>query len=325
MPGDSTILYNQGERIPGSKEDNSYFDFLGGVLVVVALAYSLRRLSARIESYYNKKKIVTYNEPAQNDSTQNDSAQPDEPVVERLIYDGKELQFPTETLKTVLSKYFPYYNSLSVTEQSKFLYRLEEFIERKTFVIHDSKGFREMPILLSASAVKLSFGLQNYLLPHYKYIHVFPAEFIGTIPSIRVLAGNVSGNSIHVSWKHFMEGLREPHDGQDLGLHEMAHAYYFQNVALSDGDDEYFAEHFDKFNLYGNKVYEALQPRTNNLYTEYALKNFQEFWAESVELFFEKPVALKTTYPELFNCMVQLLNQDPVAHINGGQISGSNA
>jgi MtfA peptidase len=48
-----------------------------------------------------------------------------------------------------------------------------------------------------------------------------------------------------------------------------------------------------------------------NLYSEYALRNFQEFWAESIELFFEKPAAMKAAYPQLYNAMQSLLNQDP--------------
>ena len=113
-----------------------------------------------------------------------------------------------------------------------------------------------MPILISAAAIMLSFGLNNYLLPHFKFIHIFPAEFIGVNPFLRVLAGNVSGRSIRISWKHFLEGYQFPNDGENVGLHEMAHAYYFQNFETSKNPDENFVTHFPAFNSFGNKVFQ---------------------------------------------------------------------
>lgn len=50
-----------------------------------------------------------------------------------------------------------------------------------------------------------------------------------------------------------------------------------------------------------------------NLYSAYADTNVQEFWAESVELFFEKPLALSEHYPNVFEAMKWLLNQNPLA------------
>ncbi len=48
-----------------------------------------------------------------------------------------------------------------------------------------------------------------------------------------------------------------------------------------------------------------------NFYSKYADTNLQEFWAESVELFFEKPKDLNHHYPNVFKAMTLLLNQDP--------------
>lgn len=228
-----------------------------------------------------------------------------------LIYRGSELNFPTGVLTTVLSRHFSYFSRLTAANQEKFLHRLKNFIDIKIFIIHDKSGFREMPILISAAAVMLSFGLNNYLLPHFKFIHIFPAEFIGVNPFLRVLAGNVSGSSIRISWKHFLEGYQFPHDGENVGLHEMAHAYYFQNFETSKNPDENFVTHFPAFNSFGNKVFQWEKSPGNDFYSEYALKNFQEFWAESVELFFERPVQLKAAYPDLYKIMAAILNQDP--------------
>jgi MtfA peptidase len=218
----------------------------------------------------------------------------------------------------VLYKHFSYFNNLSAGDQAFFLRRLKKFMSAKKFVIHNKNGFREMPILLSATAIKLSFGLQQYLLPHYTHIHIFPAEFIGVYPSLRVLTGNVSGNKIHISWKHFLEGYQFPEDGQNVGLHEMAHAYYYQNFETGEDIDGEFVSRFDLFDLTGNMILEKEKKNSSAFYSAYGLTNFQEFWAESVELFFERSQQFKNTYGELYYIMVNLLNQDPLQNAISG-------
>ncbi len=63
-----------------------------------------------------------------------------------------------------------------------------------------------------------------------------------------------------------------------------------------------------------SKVFELEKMPGNDFYSEYAMRNFQEFWTESVEIFFEKPVQLKNTYPELYDAISLLLKQDPAKY-----------
>jgi len=228
-----------------------------------------------------------------------------------LVYEGNELNFSDAIIVTVLDKHFPYYKTLPPERRDIFLSRLKTFITHKTFIIHNKSGFREMPILISATAIKFSMGLKYFLLPHYPHIHIFPAEFIGVYPNIRVLAGNVSGNKIHISWKHFLEGYQFPEDGQNVGLHEMAHAYYYQNFETNEDIDKDFVDKFGIFNITASTILEKENNSTTASYSPIALENFQEFWAESVELFFERSLFFKKDYGELYYTMVNLLNQDP--------------
>ncbi|MEJ7823275.1 MAG: zinc-dependent peptidase [Chitinophagaceae bacterium] len=168
-----------------------------------------------------------------------------------------------------------------------------------------------MPVLISSTAIQLSFGLQKYLLPHFTCINIHPEEFLGIHPTIRFLQGNVSGNCINISWKYFLQGFQFPQDGKNVGLHEMAHAYYYQNFGPCEIKDTDFIKTFNKFNDCGNKVYTSIQDTDPCLYSNYAKRNFQEFWAESIELFFEKPMEVRTSYPVLYESISDLLNQDP--------------
>ena len=234
-------------------------------------------------------------------------------TVDYLSYEGTDLHFSEEEIIKMLNRRCAFYKSLADADKEKFILRLQRFMKQKTFKIHDKSGFKEMPVLISAAAIQLSFGLEKYMLPDFPFIHIFPEEFIGMHPSIRFLEGNVSGNCINISWKHFLQGFEYPTDGQNVGLHEMAHAYYYQNFETGNNERN-FVSTFSKFNNSGNKVFEQEQKPGYDLYSDYAMRNFQEFWAESVEIFFEKPVQMKNTYPELYAVMSDLLNQDPVGN-----------
>ena len=227
-------------------------------------------------------------------------------------YYGDELNISKEKMVSILGKRFPYFQSLNPLQKDKFLDRLTAFMKTKAFKTHDIRGFNEMPVLISATAVQFSFGLEEYLLPQFEFIHFYPEEFINTKSPTGFLEGNVSGHSINISWKHFLEGFLYPDDGQNVGLHEIAHAYYYQNFISKENTDKNFITDFAMFNNTANKAFEQEKMPDNDLFTEYALRNPQEFWAECAELFFEKPAALNNTYPKLYSSLKNLLNQDPL-------------
>ena len=231
------------------------------------------------------------------------------------VYYGEELKFTNEMISGCLAKHLSFYNCLGADDKTKFLGRLNKFIKCKTFKIHDKQGFKEMPILLSASAIQLSFGMENYLLPNFEFIHIFPEEFIHGHNNFNFLEGNVCGQSINISWKHFLEGYEYPGDGQNVGLHEMAHAYYCQNFLCKSDTDDCFVSGFSKFSSLADKAYQREQEPGYDLYSDYALRNSQEFWAESIEIFFEKPVDLNKSYPDMYAALTTLLRQDPLGKV----------
>ena len=228
------------------------------------------------------------------------------------VYEGAGLNFSSELVSGILVKRFPYFNRLGPGEQQRFLLRHKKFMQDKIFKIHSSEGFKEMPVLISAAAIQLSFGLEHYMLPAYPFINIFPQEFVRLDTHICFLEGNVSGNNIKISWKHFLAGYQIPGDGDNVGLHEMAHAYYCQNLVCGEDTDRCFVKGFPAFNDSGTKAFEAEQAGSTDFYSDYAVRNQQEFWAESVERFFERPAEMKNIYPEVYKALSILLNQSPL-------------
>lgn len=232
-----------------------------------------------------------------------------------LTYYGDEINFTDAELAVILSKRFAYYRQLNLEHQSIFIHRVQKFMAEKTFKIHDEKAFKEMPVLISAAAIQLTFGLKKYLLPHFEFIHIHPQEFLRVHPVLCFLEGNVSGHAIRLSWKHFIDGYDNPNDGQNVGLHELAHALHYQTFIVERNVDRGFRNYYDGFSANGDKAYQSEKSKEQNLYSEYAEKNLQEFWAESVEIFFEKPKEMRGHYPQLYESMKSILNQDPINHI----------
>lgn len=233
-------------------------------------------------------------------------------VPEFYVYEGRKLRLTETVIEKILSKHFYYFQQLPPDKKKVFIKRCKRFIERKIFTIHSSEVLKEMPVLLAATAIQLSFGLKKYLYPHFLHIHIYPQEFIRVHPVICFLEGNVSGHSIRLSWKHLYDGIKNHNNGQNVGLHEMAHALYYQTFVTETHVDKDFRDFFFDFNDDGNKVYEIEQALEAGLYSRYAMQDFQEFWAESVEIFFEKPLELFKKYPDLYYAMRNILNQDTI-------------
>ena len=234
-----------------------------------------------------------------------------------LTYRGESLNFSDVELDSALQKHYPFYNRQDDSNRQVFLHRLKNFIAEKKFFIHCGSGFKEMPILVSAAAIQLTFGLKKYLLTHFENIHIYPEEFMRVTHSIDFLEGNVSGHNINISWKHFLDGINDPNDGANVGLHEMAHALYYQTFVAGENVDRSFHDLYKHFIQDGNKTFQQEQHKPGSLYSEYAIRNFQEFWAESVELFFEKPEEMNLHYPSLYQTICFLLNQDPMKDHSG--------
>jgi MtfA peptidase len=268
-----------------------------GLVLVFAAAYSLRSYGrrTRLHNYYTSRC-----HPPAVDKTD-------------ICFQGSELNLSHVQLHQMLSKRFPYYRMLDVQLQERFISRLQRFMEKKIFIIKDDEGFKDMPVLVSAAAIQLTFGLKHYRFPFYKYIRIYPEEYFAEHELFKVLTGNVQNNVISVAWNHLLRGYAGEDDGVNVGLHEMGHALYIQKMVIEQHHAVDFASQYNDVLSHCEDAHtvETVEKRVN-LYSEYAESTPQEFWAESVELFFEKPAALKETYPKVYNAMQLLLNQDPL-------------
>lgn len=221
------------------------------------------------------------------------------------VYTHDDLNFNSHELHSILQKHVTFYSTLSLQQQTQFIYRLQYFFDNKKFIICGTTPYKEMPILVAACAVQISFKLSDYSFSYFKYIIIQPKEYLSP-HSENIIEGNVYGNSITIGFENLVYDFKVHNDGHNVGLHEMAHALYVQSSHVYSYDAITQNPYFSELLLYSNQLISKLN-YNSALYTSYALTNQQEFWACSVELFFEQPQALQQHYPLVYGYMSKIL------------------
>ena len=210
-----------------------------------------------------------------------------------------------------LTEYNPYYKSLPADMKLRFLDRVREFMAAKDFRFHAMVEEEYIPVLISGAAVQLAFGLRNYKMDYFNVIHVMRREYVLNIDR-ETYYGHVSPNGIHISWNSFLKGYGDYTDSVNVGLHEFAHALQMDSsLGEEDEHDIQFKSRLSEFHKEGRPVFMAMRKGRSHLLDDYAGVNFDEFWAVSVESFFENPLEFKEKLPSLYEEMKLLLNQDP--------------
>jgi Mlc titration factor MtfA (ptsG expression regulator) len=222
----------------------------------------------------------------------------------------KELEWYSE----LISKYFEYFNELSVPQKQRFLRRVHSFKHKKEFHYIGLEASPQVPVLICAAAVQLTFGLRKYKMSFFRHIYIMADEYTYGLSS-QPWIGHVNRKGIFISWKHFLHGYSVNSDRHNVGLHEMAHALVYANFLGGFSAEQHFVDYFEKYQTKTNGLMREEKWRICNLFSEQAINNFQECWAECAELFFENPSELNQHYPELYDAIKVILNQDPLNKI----------
>ena len=217
---------------------------------------------------------------------------------------------------SVVSRYMKYYNRLGLKEQRKFLFRTYMFQQSKNFHYIDVKENAEMPILVSAVAVQLTFGLEKFKLNYFDDLFILRDDYHYGFYS-RPFMGHVDQSGIYLSWDNFIKGVSGQALNCNVGLHEMAHALAYVNFIMQTEEDKHFKKEFTNFSKVARPIFTSMQEGARNLLGDYAATNYHEFWAVSVEVFFENPVQFQHELPDLYEAMTRVLNQDPLNFTKG--------
>ncbi len=217
--------------------------------------------------------------------------------------------------RNILKKYSSYYNSLDKNEKKLFEKRVRKFMSKKSFVPRGgiNKATDTMKTLISATAIQITFGLPGVYFNHFKKILIYPDDYYSRIYK-RYHKGEVNPGLqvIILSWQNFMKAYDNNSEGQNLGIHEMAHALHIENSIVNREynflDPDLLAE-WDKT---ADRELKKAKQDGKAFFREYANSNKHEFFAVAVEYFFERPDEFKTRKPEMYSLLAKILNQDPL-------------
>jgi MtfA peptidase len=284
---------------------------IGDYVIPVILCFGFFYIMMRVERFIKKIGKRFENDKWLPDAVFDSKGTKVSNTTTYLTYRPLDLQFENAYVETLLEKHVPFYEKISTNDQKKFVRRVKHFIRQRVYNVHLAYGTKEMPILIAANAVTISFKMAHYDLAHFTIINVFVDEFT-EIGKPNNLKGLVKNKSINFSWKHFVEGQNNTKDGINLGLHELAHAYYADNMLLNKWRNNSFTRHYPEFEKLAHKYISKQKLDLSGMYSEIALENVDEFFAESVELFFEKQNELRVKHREVFLQLGLVLNQQEI-------------
>ncbi|EGV43378.1 hypothetical protein BZARG_1825 [Bizionia argentinensis JUB59] len=230
------------------------------------------------------------------------------PLYRYLLPPFKKLPIKQEQL---LQAKFRFYQRLTEKQKRVFNHRLVTFINSKQFMGRDNLDLTdEMIVMISATAVMLTFGFRDYKLQMIKGIIVYPSSFYSeTNEAYHKGEYNPRLKALVLSWEHFMEGYSISNDNLNLGIHEFAHAIHINSIKNRDVSSIIFSDSFKELSQFLSEETELRQRLLASGYIRnYAYTNSFEFVAVIIETFIETPSQFRSKFPRVYAKTKQMLN-----------------
>ncbi len=223
-----------------------------------------------------------------------------------LFITHSQQQFILSELEKII-----YYQNLSKVGKNYFYHRTVVFILNKHFFGDGIKLSDEIKIYISACTVQLTFRIRGFYIEHIQLIRVFPKAMWSQLVQHEVKGLTTGGGVMWLSWEDLKKGFEFPQDGINLGIHEMAHAFKL-SLGCEKGFTNRFCNAIEIWRRNSSAAFKRLQNGEENFFRSYGATNMEEFWAVSVEVFFEQPDKLLLQYPEIYFSLCKVFNQNPL-------------
>ena len=212
----------------------------------------------------------------------------------------------------LITRHFTFYKILSEIEKRRFEHRVKKFIDRHEFVGRDGVDVTEkMKILISSTAIMITFGMSRYLYSEFDTIIIYPKDYFSQIMKQQHKGEtNPKYRTIVFSWNDFMEGIKVENDNLNLGVHELTHALHFTFMKKKSMTAINFMKKFKKLLavLKDRKLQRKIV--ASGYLRQYGFENKYEFLAVLVEHFFETPEEFNEKLPEIYKLVSEMLNLD---------------
>jgi Mlc titration factor MtfA (ptsG expression regulator) len=242
----------------------------------------------------------------------------------------KARPFPNEWLK-IIKRRVAFFARLSAADQAELLDHIQVFLAEKRF--EGCAGLEiddEIRVTIAAQACLLLLHRRTDYFPRLVTILVYPSTYLadeqrpvegpvweeGSMSRLGE-TGRTMGSMV-LAWDAVKTGAADPSDGKNVVLHEFAHQLDYENLA-ADGTPALATR---RQQLAWREVMRtefaslraADETGIPTLLDTYGATNPAEFFAVSVEAFFERPSALSSRHPKLYAELQGYFNQDPIEY-----------
>jgi MtfA peptidase len=236
--------------------------------------------------------------------------------------------FPEKWL-TLIQHHVVIFHRLSASDRAELLGHIQVFLAEKRF--EGCGGFAitdEVRVTIAAQACLLLLHRKTDYFPHVLTILVYPLSYMveerrqiaehiweeGTVGRLGETGRRMG--SLVLSWGAVKHGAADPSDGKNVVLHEFAHQLDFENDAVDGVPELVTREQQLTWTTVMRSEFASLRAADESgvptLLDTYGATDPAEFFAVSVEAFFERPRALRDRHPKLYAELRTYFQQDPV-------------
>jgi Mlc titration factor MtfA (ptsG expression regulator) len=229
----------------------------------------------------------------------------------------------------VIQRYVVFFPRLSAMDRAELLGHIQVFLAEKRF--EGCGGFEitdEVRVTIAAQACLLLLHRETDYFPSLLTVLVYPLTYMAEerrqvgehlweegIVSRLGETGRRMG-SLVLSWGAVIHGAANPSDGKNVVLHEFAHQLDFENQAADGVPGLATSEQQLTWSEVMGTEFASLRAADETgiptLLDTYGATDPAEFFAVSVEAFFERPRALRARHPKLYAELRNYFQQDPV-------------
>ncbi|MFD2917481.1 zinc-dependent peptidase [Psychroserpens luteus] len=281
------ILFLQYDKLAeGEKEIANYFLLFAAILMIVFFVVKIFYFFEMVYVEYVKKKLF-FNH----------------------VYLRKSKL--TSSQKLTLRKNFKFYQKLSSKHQSYFEHRVYQIINETEFIGKDIAVTEEMRVIVTATLVKLTFGLRDYNIESVERIIFYPEEFYSqTNKAYHKGEFNFGLKALVFSWKDVLHGYEIKDDNLNLAIHEFTHAihFYYMRVRRQSTSAAMFLDtYIELTSMLDSDPKLKSKLVQSNFLRDYAFTNQFEFLSVIVETFIESPQQFKIEFPSIYGKVKTML------------------
>lgn len=240
----------------------------------------------------------------------------------------KARPFPNEWLKSI-KRNVAFFVRLPAKDQAELLDHVQVFLAEKGF--EGCAGLKitdEIRVTIAVQACLLLLHRKTDYFPRLLTILVYPSTYLAD--ENRPIEGPVweegkdarlgetqrTMGSMVLAWDAVKSGAADPSDGKNVVLHEFAHQLDYENFAadgtpaLATRQQQLSWQKVMRTEFASLRAAEVTGIPT--LLDTYGATNAAEFFAVSIEAFFERPVMLRAQHPRLYIELQNYFRQNPV-------------